>query len=166
MFTLAVGKEFWRYHDYVAFELEGQVAKYFGGYTFECDSDECMRLPPEQRARKTQDHAEINAAVVLRWLHFPWDRYIDTSFAIGEGLSYATSVPAAEENMHYETFDVEYETSNLLNYLMFELALSLPGNQSWSLVGRIHHRSSIFGLLADSQSGSNTLCVGLRYDFR
>ena len=71
-----------------------------------------------------------------------------------------------EENMHYETFGVDYETSNLLNYLMFELTLSLPGNQPWSLVGRIHHRSSIFGLMADSQSGSNTLCIGLQYDFR
>ena len=166
MFALAVGKEVWRYHDAMAIELEGQLAKYVGGYTFECNTPECMQLPPEKRARKKQDHAEINALVVLRWLDFPWDRYVDTSFAFGEGLSYATHVPAVEENLHFETFGFDNDTSNLLNYLMLELALAMPGSQSWSLVARIHHRSSVFGVLADSESGSNTLGLGLRYDFK
>jgi hypothetical protein len=166
MLALAVGKEFWRYHDYFALELEGQLAKYFGNYTLECDTEECLELPPEKRARKTQDHMEINVAVVFRWLDFPWDQYIDTSFAVGEGLSYATEVPAVEENLHFETFGVEYQTSNLLNYLMFELSLSLSENQKWSLIARIHHRSSVFGLLADTNTGSNTIGVGLRYEFR
>lgn len=165
MLTVAVGREFWRYHDYFALELEGQLAKYFGNYTFECDSEECQALPPDQRARKTQDHMEINAVLVWRWLDFPWDRYIDSSFAVGEGLSYATSVPAVEENLHMETFGFAYETSTLLNYLMFEMAFSLPDYRQWQLVARIHHRSSVFGLLADSNSGSNTLGVGIRYEF-
>ena len=165
MLTVAVGREFWRYHDYFALELEGQLAKYFGEYTFECDTRECRGLPPEQRARKTQDHMEINGVLVFRWLDLPWDRYMDTSFAVGEGLSYATRVPAVEENLHMETFGFEYRTSTLLNYLMFEMAFSLPQYRQWQLVARIHHRSSVFGLLADSNSGSNTLGVGIRYEF-
>ena len=166
MVTLAVGKTFWRYHDYFALEWEGQLAKYFGNYTFECDSEECLKLPPEQRTRRIQDHAEINAALVLRWLEFPWDQYLETSFAVGEGLSYASTTPAVEEDLHLETGGEALETSNLLNYLFFELAFALPGHPQWSLIARLHHRSSVFGLFADAECGSNTIGMGLRYEFR
>jgi hypothetical protein len=57
------------------------------------------------------------------------------------------------------------ENSNaatLLHYLVMEAAVGLP-NSNWSLVGRVHHRSGIFGLF--SHSGSNVLAIGVRYRF-
>ena len=54
------------------------------------------------------------------------------------------------------------DAATLLHYLVIEAAVGLP-NSSWSVVGRVHHRSGIFGLL--SHSGSNVLAIGLRYRF-
>jgi hypothetical protein len=71
MITFAVGKEIWRYKDKLSMELEGNIAKYFGGYTFECDSIPCLALPPEKRPTADQDHTEINFFFALRWLAFP-----------------------------------------------------------------------------------------------
>jgi len=45
---------------------------------------------------------------------------------------------------------------------LLEAAVGRPGS-IWSLAGRVHHRSSIFGLF--SHSGSNVLGAGLRYRF-
>jgi hypothetical protein len=65
MTGLTVGKGLTGYKHYLSLEGEGQVAKHWGD----------------------QDHFEFTAALVLRWLPFPWDRYLDTSVAVGEGLS-------------------------------------------------------------------------------
>jgi len=121
---------------YMDFELEGQVAKHFGD----------------------QDHWEFNGLVVARWLPFPWDHVIDTSLAVGEGLSYATETPEVEARRHDET-------SKLLDYLMFEIAFSLPSLPEWSLITRIHHRSGAFGLFDGVHGASNAWGVGLRYAF-
>ena len=40
---------------------------------------------------------EFNGLIIARWRLFPWDKYLDTSFAIGDGISYATEVPEIEE---------------------------------------------------------------------
>lgn len=40
-----------------------------------------------------QDHWEFNPPILgIRWHEFPWDHYLDTSFAWGIGPSYATEV--------------------------------------------------------------------------
>ena len=59
-------------------ELEGQVAKHFGNH----------------------DHMELNSAIIIRWVNFPWNQYISTSFAAGEGLSFATKIPQLERELH------------------------------------------------------------------
>ncbi len=128
---------FWK--DRVTGELEGQVAKHFG----------------------IQDHFETNGLFLLRWHPFPWDRYLDTSFAVGDGLSYAWGRPEAEV--------IESDSSTrLLNYLVFELCFdphwSCP-NPPFSFVFRIHHRSGVFGLFNGTHGGSNFLCFGIRYGF-
>lgn len=134
--ALAIGKGLTEYRHYLRLESEAQIMKHWG----------------------YQDHFELNALVALRWLAFPWDRYLDTSFAVGEGFSYATDDPELEVEKHGHT-------ARLLNYLMFELAVNMPRQPCWIIFARIHHRSGVFGLFDGVSGGSNVVGVGLRYVF-
>ena len=134
--ALAFARTITSFNDYLEIEMEGQFAQHFGG----------------------QEHVEINALLVTRWLIFPWDKHIDTSFAIGEGLSLATETPKIERRKHDDA-------SQFLNYLLFELAFSLPDYPSWAVITRLHHRSGVFGLFDDVTGASNALGVGLKYSF-
>jgi hypothetical protein len=121
----------------IDFELEGQIVKHLEG----------------------QHHWEFNALVVARWLSFPWNDTLRTTFAVGEGLSLAAQMPAFERQYHGQ------ETSRFLNYLMFEFDFTLPEHPRWSLVARLHHRSGIYGLFNGVHGASNALGLGLRYRF-
>ena len=65
-----------------------------------------------------QKHMEFNGLIIARWLTFPWDNFVDTNFAVGEGLSLATEVPEIENRNHDDE-------SAILNYLLFELTFPL-----------------------------------------
>jgi hypothetical protein len=119
---------------HIRFEVEGQIGKHFG----------------------RQDHWEFNGLVVGRWLTFPWNDYVYTTFAVGEGISYATEVPKLEE-------ELDGPSERLLNYLMFELTLSPPQHREWAFVTRIHHRSALFG--AFGHGSSNIMAAGIKYRF-
>ena len=136
LLILAVSREFARTWEHLGWELEGQAGKHHG----------------------LQDHWEFNGLLVLRWHHFPWDRYLRTSLAIGEGISYATRTPYLEDNDHTRT-------SKLLNHLVGELTIGLPQLPAWDLSGRIHHRSGVFGLFNGVHGASNFLSIGLRHTF-
>jgi hypothetical protein len=134
--ALIVGNAFWTYKDYFGLEAEGQIVKHWG----------------------LQDHLELNALLAIRWLLFPWDRYVDTSFALGEGISYATKDPEIEKESHSNV-------SQILNYLMFELSFLIPKQSHWSVFVRLHHRSGVFGLINGVSGASNAVGAGLRYVF-
>jgi hypothetical protein len=134
--ALGVAKEFARTGKHLRWELEGQVLKHFS----------------------RQDHWELTAALVVRWVTFPWDHYLDTTFAAGDGLSYATDIPRIEGEKHNTT-------TRLLNYLLFEFTFSIPEHPEWALVTRIHHRSGVFGMFDGVRGASNVLGAGLRYSF-
>jgi hypothetical protein len=138
VYVLSLGKELGVYKDVIGYEVEGQVAWHSG----------------------KQTHGEVNAAFTLRWLPFLWDRYLDTSFAFGNGLSYATSEPELEIRE-----GDELETNQLLYYILVELAFAVPQYESWDIFVRIHHRSSVFGVIDGISTGSNFVGLGLRYRF-
>ena len=132
---LSVSYQFVDWGKHMRWELEGQMLKHFG----------------------EQEHVEFAGSINVRWITFPWNRYLDTSVAFGGGLSVASEVPVLEKR------DPENSAAAaLLHYLVMEAAVGLP-NSNWSLVGRVHHRSGIFGLF--SHSGSNVLAIGVRYLF-
>jgi len=108
-----------------------------------------------------QNHQEVNALLLFRLTQFPWHEFLPTTFAIGDGLSYAFETPTLEESLHAH----EGGTDQLLNYLLLELTFAAPEWKRWSLVARLHHRSGVFGLFNDVEGGSNILAFGLRYDF-
>jgi len=129
---LGLSRKIGAFKDFIGFEIEGQAVKHFGD----------------------QDHEEFNALIVARWLPFPWDRYIDTSFAVGEGISYATADPTLEN-----------KGQQWLNYILLELAFAAPSLPRWEVVIRIHHRSGVFGLYNGVRDASNGLGFGIRYRF-
>ena len=133
---LGVSRRLYTFQDYFNIEIEGQIARHFGD----------------------QDNWEFDLVAYFRWLLFPWNEYLNTSFAAGAGLSYATSVPAIEAKL-YE------ETARLLGALMFEFAFSLPQVPQWSLVTGIHHRSGAGGAFSGVQGASNAWVMGIRYTF-
>ena len=137
--ALALGKEIGMYKETVGIEIEGQVAKHIHG----------------------SDHWEFNPLLTLRWLPFPWDDTLDTSFAWGNGFSYATEAPAFEvkESSHGE------RTSQVLYYFMVEWVFAFPEISRWSIFSRIHHRSSVFGIYDGLMAGSNYVTCGVRYFF-
>jgi hypothetical protein len=133
--ALALARRVGSYKDLLSFEVEGQIVKHF----------------------EEQDHWEFNALLTARWELFPWDHYLDTSFALGTGPSYATNTPEIE----VERSD---ESEHLLAYMLVELEFVLPSRPNVALITRIHHRSNAFGLVAEDGS-SNVLAVGLKFKF-
>lgn len=138
VYVLSVGKELGRYKDRLGIELEGQVGAHSG----------------------QQNHMEVNAAFTLRWHPFPWDRYLDTSLAFGNGISYAFEEPPLEIREADDN-----KTSKWLYYILVELSFSAPQIPQWDYFVRIHHRSSVFGLIDGLFSASNFVGVGVRYHF-
>ena len=132
--VLALAREVWHYKNYLSFELEGQVGKHFNKDT----------------------HWEFVGVLIGRWHYFPWNKWINTSFAVGDGISYYTDVSEVEE-------EDDDDAQRTLNYLLFELTLGLPEYQRWDLVFRIHHRSSVFGLVG--AGGSNFVTGGFKFAF-
>lgn len=99
---------------------------------------------------------EFDPYLQFRWANWAWNNYVNTSLAIGEGVSYVTVVPAIERRY-------SNDTKRLLNYLMLEATLAPPSHPRLQLVIRVHHRSGAYGLYHAGNSGSNDLGLGLRY---
>lgn len=130
----ALNRKFGEWFDgMLHWEVEGSLFRYWG----------------EQR------HWEGNAALVARWTYFPWDDYVDTSFAFGQGVSMASRRPAVERD----------DTRKFLNHLLTEFEFAPPRDSPWSVVARLHHRSGVFGLYG-TRGGSNFVTLGLRYRFQ
>jgi hypothetical protein len=144
MVALAISREFARWSRYVAWEVDGEGVKHFS--------------QSNERFYESSPW-EFDAALVGRWLYFPWNKYVVTTFAVGEGLSYATG------KLLFEPTNPQ-NAQHLLDYMLFELTFALPQFQHWSIVTRIHHRSGVYGLFpGDIHEGSNFLCTGVKYTF-
>lgn len=120
--------------DRAEFDIEGQVVKHFGD----------------------QDHWEFNADVLARWMKLPWNHWLPTHAGFGMGLSYATQEPAVEVAR-------SGSSSKLLLYWVAELEFSQPA-QPWSVFIRLHHRSNVYGVVAE-EGASNAVALGIRRRF-
>ncbi|MDQ2069414.1 hypothetical protein [Natronospira bacteriovora] len=130
----------WHESERVSWEWEGQLVRHYG----------------------MQHHWESNVVLVARWMDFPWDRWLDTRFAFGQGLSYAWEVPPLEPRSEPD----DEGSARLLNYLLMELEFAPPSPDSqWSAMIRLHHRSGVFGTFSGVEGGSNFIGLGLRYRF-
>lgn len=134
-FGVSVSKQFAEWTRYMRWEGELEVLKHSGD----------------------QKHWEFTGSVNLRWVVFPWNKYVETTAAIGEGLSWATEVPALEK-----ADPSAKDSDQLLNYILLEVTFAVPETR-WSLATRIHHRSGVWGLFGNN--GSNVIEAGIRYRF-
>lgn len=119
-------------------ELEGQLGKHYDG----------------------QDHWEFNILALYRWQRFPWNDYLKTSAAIGDGFSYASETPPLEAQS-----TTNEGATRLLNYILVEFTFAPPQVDNWALVVRVHHRSGVYGLFNDVEGGSNVLAAGVKIKF-
>lgn len=133
--SVAVAKDVLTFGELLTIEIEGQVIKHFG----------------------LQDNWEFTAALVFRWLDFPWDKYVDTSFAFGDGVSAATEIPDVETDVVDKK-----DGQRFMNLVLLEFDFTLPRWPRWSFVARLHHRSGAYGLLGQGE-GSNFTGFGIRY---
>lgn len=138
--ALALSRRIGRWGRHLTWEVEGLIASHFG-----------------QAGSYSYSYEELTACIVLRYHTFPWNRYVRTSVAMGEGISYTTQVPYREEQKADDSHQ------RFMNYLMAEATFSLPALPALSLVYRIHHRSGIYGLIG--YQDSNYYCFGLRAAF-
>lgn len=132
----ALARIFPLHSPYHQWEVEGQLGRYF----------------------VAQTHWELNAVAIYRWKRFPWNRYLNTTMALGDGLSYATRVPPLELSS-----PTNKGATHLLNYIVFEATFAPPWAKNWSLVTRVHHRSGIYGIFNDVEGGSNIVAVGIKF---
>ena len=132
---LALARDIYKSKKWIGIELEGQISKHFGD---------------------DNDQWEFVGLAVGRWYPFPWDKYIDTSFGAGAGLSYYTEISKTE-------LAKNDDAQNLLLSLMLELTFGLPRYPKWNLDFRLHHRSGANSTIGES--GSNYLCGGVRLNF-
>lgn len=120
------------------FEAEGQIVRHTG----------------------LQTHPEVVGLLLAR-LENPW--LFPASFAFGAGSSYAAGTPELEFPRR-DPLKARFEEApvrRLLNYLLTEVDVGLPGSRS-RLLMRIHHRSGIFGTYCLPICGSNFIAYGLK----
>jgi hypothetical protein len=176
--ALGIGKEVWRSENKdLGLELEGQIVHNWG-YEIYTDEESLASGNPgwdwapgmsyESQNSGYSHHEEFNGVAILRWHTFPWDHYLDTSLAFGNGFSCATKYPPYETDPHGQLHGKEHEiynVSKILYYLLIELNVTHPKISPWSLFFRVHHRSGIFGTINGVDGGSNFIGCGIRYEF-
>ena len=138
MLGASVGRELWGFRDWFAFEGEVLASAHFG---------------------ESGTFFETGGLILLRWLKFPWDRWVDTSFAIGDGVSWYSDDSADYEEYMFTT------TYGLLNLFVVEGTFAHPEWERTSIVIRAHHRCDFWGEWKGANGGSTVPTIGLRYEF-
>jgi hypothetical protein len=131
MAAVALSRTWATWADYAEWDAEVQVAKHWG----------------------RQHHGEFNAAVLLRWIRFPWDQHLSTTIALGIGPSFASSTPKVER-------DRGKDTARRLAFMPFEITAG-PPDRRWEGFVRVHHRSGAFDTISRG-TGSNFVAGGIR----
>lgn len=107
-----------------------------------------------------RDYLALETALAVRWYLFPGNEFLNTSIAVGNGLSYVTDIPQIEAARPRN-----FVKSNILNYILIEATFALPRTPDWSLVLRLNHRSGAFGFFNGARDGSNNFALGIRHSF-
>ena len=104
--------------------------------------------------------SEFAVAPVLRWHGFPWNGTLQTDLRVGPlGVSYTVPVSPLERGK-------DGSGSQFLNFLLIELAFSLPAVKSKEVFLRLHHRCTIYDLINNyGANGEDFLALGYRQYF-
>lgn len=138
LFALAISKIIPVEDDDYDFEWEVQLAKHTKG----------------------QDHIEFNGLYAVRWYPFPWDNRLDTDFAAGIGLSYASKESPFEADNNDDN-----RAEKLLGYILLEAEFQPKHWDNIGIVVRSHHRSGAWGLFNGIKGAYNSLGLGIKYRY-
>lgn len=86
------------------------------------------------------------------------------NWAVGEGVSYAYSLPKFEGSVAAEGSNAS-APRQFLNYLAYEVELTHERLKNWHFVLDVHHRSGIWSVIAPQKTGANYIGGGIRFDF-
>ncbi len=100
---------------------------------------------------------DANASFLVRWVDFPWDGLVDTTFGMGVGLSYSAKVPLMDKERHEDE-----RRSNLKFNWPIQLTFAAPSHPEHQLVVFLSHQSG--GHIFD-RGGMNSLGFGYRRGF-
>lgn len=101
---------------------------------------------------------DYNAAFMMRWVDFPWNEWVQTSFAMGVGLSYSSKVYLMDRATHPNDPD----RAHLQIYWPIQWAFGLPSHPKDKVTVFISHQSG--GHIFDV-GGNNSIGFGYRRDF-
>jgi hypothetical protein len=134
----------------------GQVVWKIDGYTFtpQLELPFTMELVNENSGGPFLAFA---ASLNLRWVDFPWNDYVKTSFAMGVGLNYSGQIYQMDEVRHPGN-----DRSHLKFNWPIQATFALPDYPDEQLMIFIIHHSG--GRIFD-HGGVNALGVGYRHDF-
>lgn len=100
---------------------------------------------------------DLNASFTVRWVDFPWNEYVKTTFAMGIGLSYSQKIYLMDIERHPGE-----DRSKLKFNWPIQLTLAHPDYAQHQLMLFIAHQSG--GHVFD-EGGVNSLGFGYRHDF-
>jgi hypothetical protein len=126
----------------LSLELEGKFGRHFG----------------------LQDHSESVLVLMLRSPQLQLLGGFSINWALGEGVSYAHSLPKFEGSVAAEGSKAS-GPRQFLNYLAYEVELTHERLKNWHFVLNVHHRSGIWGVIAPQRTGANYIGGGIRFDF-
>lgn len=114
----------------------------------------------------------INAYIKAhyRW-RLPWTQHKHVRFGLGEGLSYVSRIPLSEER-DFTKKGPDIHSEKLMNYVEWSIDVPLRDFGPLDrLISRkidqvylgffIFHRSSVFGVFADTKGGVNYMGLGI-----
>jgi len=136
--------------------MSRQLVRFWQYFWLEAEMGAGFRFEP------THDYynPEVWGAIYINYDGFPWNDTLRTAVGISTGLNWVKEIPLSETN--YGRWPQPNGTV-LQHYLSPEIAFSLPETPENELVFRLHHRSTIYGLMWNSHAGSNVATVGLRF---
>lgn len=105
-----------------------------------------------------QPFLSYNAAVMGRWVDFPWNHVVKTSIGVGWGLSYSEKIPQMERGKHGDE-----HRSRLKFTLPIEVTFAHPCWPRHNIVFFVAHQSGGFGFF--DHGGINSLGIGYRFSF-
>jgi hypothetical protein len=100
---------------------------------------------------------DYNAAFMMRWIDFPWNSYVETSLAMGVGLSYSSKVYLMDRKTHDEM-----DRSHLKIYWPLQITFASPKLPEHQVILFISHQSG--GHIFDV-GGVNSVGFGYRHGF-
>lgn len=115
----------------------------------------CLEIVDENSRDPFPDY---NAALQFRWVDFPWNSYVTTSFGVGLGLSYSSQVYLMDIQRHPDVY-----RSRLKFDLPIHLTFARASHPDQQLVFYLAHQSGGFYIF--DKGGVNSLGMGLRCSF-